>query len=60
TTSHHECWETACPIHPQNRRITRPTFKDEALARFILLERVIGVALAAVGLVFLTALATTA
>ncbi|WP_420117485.1 hypothetical protein [Micromonospora sp.] len=32
---------------------------EKRLARFILLERVIGVALAAVGLVFLTALATT-
>ncbi|MEU5908384.1 hypothetical protein ABZ780_28910, partial [Micromonospora sp. NPDC047467] len=27
-------WETACPTHPQNQRITRSTFKDEALARW--------------------------
>ncbi|WP_231640108.1 DUF6236 family protein, partial [Micromonospora sp. NRRL B-16802] len=27
-------WETACPTHPQNQRITRSTFKDEALADF--------------------------
>lgn len=33
TTSHPECWETSCPIHPQNQRITRSMFKDEALGK---------------------------
>jgi hypothetical protein len=31
-TSHTAARGTACPKQPQNRRITRPTYKDEALA----------------------------